>query len=624
MSIDVYDTLRLVIEPATDAEGLYFQASLQQPGIALLGGPFRQRESFRVADVQALRHAYEQHLSVLRELAAAGMPTPPRNLQDLFELGRRITAVLPETARHGIVTAVQRAQRQRRGLRIALEVTPDEAGRQVLGIPWELMVLPLTRGGQIDLGGQGFLLLNADITLVRQVQGVGRNTAPLLTQPLSVQALAAAPLDGLPIEIEPTRAALRAALSEATMDRCWFDGPGTLAALQERLRASNPQIVHLLCHGELSDTGRGERSDLLFTHSDGYTQRVTAFDLAPVLTLAPDLQLVILQACDAGATPLHHGADASDEGERLVVESVALALVRQGVPAVVAMQGKVRQDAAEEFVRICYLTLAEGGSLEAAVAAGRIAMWAAGALVDWSLPVIYQGSGLPETHTWYTRGADRIEAVLHDPTARRSLRGSVVILALVALTAGTLRWLLLPPSPLPALEHLALPLKAWALLGLAGPAIIAGAHQGVRTRRDLPISTRHAARRAQWMGAYLGYALGGVTCLVVLLFLWLIGALVFMPSWGVIGLVSSVILISLFLSYAAARSQVRSALAIMPFAPALFGPATLVLILIAALVMLIAPLGVLILPMTPLRFLLDPAPAAFVFATILMTGVLRG
>jgi hypothetical protein len=122
--------------------------------------------------------------------------------------------------------------------------------------------------------------------------------------------------------------------------------------------------------------------------------------LARVLTVAPELQLVVLQACYAGATAV----STADQGEhsRQVAESIALALVRSGVPAVIAMQGEVTQQAAAAFVRTCYASLARGERLDQAVAVGRIAMRAAGAVVDWSLPVIYQGSqqlGAP----WYTR-----------------------------------------------------------------------------------------------------------------------------------------------------------------------------------------------------------------------------
>jgi hypothetical protein len=618
-----YDSLRIVLNSAGD--GSYFQATVQQRDGVALGGPFRQQERFSAADVEQLRRSYAQHIQMLHELAALSLPVPPPDMQRLIDLGRRVAAVLPAITRQGIVEAMQRAQRQRRGLRITLEVGADEPAKQLLGIPWELMVLPLTRGAQLDTGGEGFLLLNADMTLMRQVQGVGRNTAPQLTQPLKLQALVADPTDGRPIDVDATRAAIEQALAQ-DMSGSWYHGADTLSALQERLRESYPQVLHLLCHGELSDTGQGTRSDLLFTHQDGYMQRVSAFDLAPALTLAPDLQLVVLQACYAGSTPTATQVSALGNGEteRMALESVALAIVRQGVPAVVAMQGEVAQDAAAAFVRACYRVLGRGGSLDQAIAAGRIAMHAAGGLADWGLPVVYQGSGLPEPDTWYTRLADRADAALHDPGTRRSLRGGVVALALTLLVVGTLRWLLFAPPAAPALDWLAIPLACWALVGVVGPAVVAACYRGVRERHDLPGPVRRAALRAQWMGAYLGYALGGALGLGLLVMLWALG----LPTLSTISsltlLLTDILLVALFLSYAAARSQVRSALAIAPLMPELFGRQSLGLILLAALLITAAPLGLLVLPETPLAFLLNPAPGAFVLALALVTVVLRG
>jgi hypothetical protein len=618
-----YNSLRIVLSSTGD--GSYFQATVQQRDGVALGGPFRQQERFAAADVELLRRGYAQHIQMMHELAALGLPVPPLDMQRLIDLGRRVAAVLPATTRQGIVEAIQRAQHQRRGLGITLEVGADEAAKRLLGIPWELMVLPLTRGAQLDTGGEGFLLLNADVTLVRQVQGVGRNTAPRLTQPLRLQALVAHPVDGQPIDVDATRAAIERALAP-DMTGGWYQGNDTLSVLQERLREASPQVLHLLCHGELSETGLGTRSDLLFTHQDGYMQRVSAFELAPALTLAPDLQLVVLQACYAGSVPtatLVAGLG-NGETERMALESVALAIVRQGVPAVVAMQGEVGQEAAAAFVYACYQVLGRGGSLDQAIAAGRIAMHAAGGLADWGLPVVYQGSGLPEPDTWYTRLADRADTALHDPATRRALRGGMVALALTLLVAGTLRWLLFAPPAPPALDWLVMPLACWALVGLGGPAIVAACYRGVRERRDLSGPVRRAALRAQWIGAYLGYALGGALGLGLLVVLWALGLLAVGTIPGLSVLLAGILVLALFLSYAAARSQVRSALAIAPLMPELFGRQSLVLILLAALLLTVAPLGLLVLPKSPFAFLLNPAPGAFALALALVTAVLRG
>src|SRR5947207_904862 len=125
------DSLWIGIERAADRDGAYFQATLLQRGGVALGGPFRQREQFAIADVRALRNSYAQQLQLLHELAAAGAPAPPPDMGRLIDLGRRVAAILPLTTRQGIVAAVQRAQRLGRGLRITLEVAPDEATKQL-------------------------------------------------------------------------------------------------------------------------------------------------------------------------------------------------------------------------------------------------------------------------------------------------------------------------------------------------------------------------------------------------------------------------------------------------------------------------------------------------------------
>jgi hypothetical protein len=279
-----------------------------------------------------------------------------------------------------------------------LEVAND--ARELLSIPWELIALPLSWGPCEGAGEEGFLFLNGDITLIRQVQGVGLNRPLRLDRPLRIQAFAAAPLSAPPIDSDTTLEAITQAQPSQATRYHWYDGRDTLGALQERLCVSSPQIVHLLCHGEQVDTGRGTpRYDLLFTHADGYTQRIGGADLARVLTLAPDLQLVVLQACYAGATAV---SITDDGARRQVAENIALALIRAGVPAVVAMQGEVGQAAAAVFVRACYASLARSGDLDQAVAAGRIAMCAAGDVVDWSLPVVYQGNSQPEQDAWYS------------------------------------------------------------------------------------------------------------------------------------------------------------------------------------------------------------------------------
>ena len=395
-----------------------FQIKLERPGARSRYGLLERHDIVPTTVLQELRRSYERQLQIMHDLAVAGASVPPPDESQLLVLGRQIAEILPQDVRQEIIAAVQRARQRRRVLRVVLEVAND--ARELLGVPWELMALPLGWGARDDIGEDSFLLLNANVTLIRQVQGVGINTALILDHPLRLQAFAATPLYVRPIDIHTTLEAIKQAQPSNETSQHWYNGHNTLGALQERLSESHPQVVHLLCHGEQHDVGRNvPRYDLLFTHANGYTHRVSAADLAGVLTLAPDLQLVVLQACYAGATAV----SSVDEGERSrqVAESIALALVRSGIPAVIAMQGEVAQQAAAAFVRTCYTSLTRGERLDQAVAAGRIAMRAAGGVVDWSVPVIYQGSGQNRA-PWYARLAGRFEGLLPALDSRRDAR----------------------------------------------------------------------------------------------------------------------------------------------------------------------------------------------------------
>lgn len=620
----VEDTLRIQIL-ATKHPGRY-QVSVTAPAIPLFGGPALQPQTLiTAAAIQPIRQAYEAQVAEYHELEAAGVPVPPTDPFKLIELGRRVASLLPANARQGIVEAVRRAQSRKRRLRIMLEATAET--RQFLAVPWELLVLPLKGASDLDEGGEDFLLQDARVSLVRQVRGAGQQTSPRLIRPLAVQAFLAEPRDGRAIESATTYAALEHALSPAVAAAAWYDGPGTLAAIAERLRAGGQQIMHLLCHGEESSTSYGTRHDLIFTHQDGFVQRVSAFDLAPMLSLCPQLQLVVLQACHSGTAPrlnLPGAADEQTEGERRTLESIALALIRQGVPAVVAMQGDVGQASAGAFVRVLYEELTAGSSLDGAVAAGRAAMRAAGGAIDWSLPVVYQGGIAAEEATWYTRAADRFEAAFMHPASARALRGLLLGWALVLLASGVARWLMAPASPAADLAALTGPLATWVGVGMIGPAIIAAAQRGARGRDDLSPAVRRASRYAQWGGAYLGYVLAGLLGLSLWVSLWALGVITALSGSLPLLLFVGVLLWALWFSYVIARSQWRSALAIAPIAGEIYTRSTIAIILIGAAVMLAAPLGVFALPGSPFAWLLGGAPAAMALAGVFVSFALVG
>ena len=89
------------------------------------------------------------------------------------------------------------------------------------------------------------------------------------------------------------------------------------------------------------------------------------------------LRLAVLNSCEGART------DPTDP-----FAGVAETLVRRGIPAVVAMQFEVSDDAAIEFAPALYGALAAGLPIDAAVAEARKAVYTVSQL-EWATPVLY-------------------------------------------------------------------------------------------------------------------------------------------------------------------------------------------------------------------------------------------
>jgi len=90
------------------------------------------------------------------------------------------------------------------------------------------------------------------------------------------------------------------------------------------------------------------------------------------------LRLVILNACEGARS-------ARDDP----FGGVAQALVRQGIPAVIAMQFEISDPAALTFSQSFYQAIADGLPVDLAMVEARRAIFAEGYEVEWATPVLY-------------------------------------------------------------------------------------------------------------------------------------------------------------------------------------------------------------------------------------------
>jgi len=182
----------------------------------------------------------------------------------------------------------------------------------------------------------------------------------MMDAPLRVLAMIAAPSDAPSFDAQACRRTLEEALRPACaqgLASLEIVAEPTENALRKRLAQSPVHAFHFIGHGRSQQTA--QYGTLVFQDSSGRARGLNGPYLATLLKSQPQLRWVFLQACDAGDDPLGQ---------------VATALASQGLAVVTSDAG----DAAGEFARHFYASLAAGDPADGAFAAAQEALVVAG------------------------------------------------------------------------------------------------------------------------------------------------------------------------------------------------------------------------------------------------------
>lgn len=242
----------------------------------------------------------------------------------------------------------------------------------LVSLPWELM---------FDPDDDQFLALAPDLVVVRYPELPNPINPLQLNGPLRVVLIAASPRDLPPLNLDREllriTSALKGPLERGQVVLDILRGPDTLSQLRARLR-DTAHIVHFLGHGDLDSIG-GE-GYLCFEDIDGSTERINAeLFRVHLQKQRGQTQLVVLNAC-LGALPA--------SGDPF--SSVGAALLRAGVPAVLAMQFAIPDEVATELARVLYAELAAGTPVDLAVNETRMQLYGRHpSRLDWLIPVLF-------------------------------------------------------------------------------------------------------------------------------------------------------------------------------------------------------------------------------------------
>lgn len=295
-----------------------------------------------------------------------GSTLSPRNVRSL---GKRLfESIFQGEIENCLARSLDRARDENAGLRIRLRLNDVP---ELAGLPWEYLY---------HQSKQRFLALSEETPVVRYLDLPEADPALAITLPLRILVMIADPSDISPrldsmAEWQRLLDALKV-LSDAGLVILERLPSNTLEALQIRLQQSQYHIFHFIGHG-FFDT-LSNQSNLLVEDHNGKAQNVSADALVTILRDHRALRLVFLNACEGGRN-----------SQKDIFTGMAQSLVQQGVPAVIAMQFAVTDNAAANLAPSFYRALANGYPVDAALTEARKALYVQNDTLEWATPVLF-------------------------------------------------------------------------------------------------------------------------------------------------------------------------------------------------------------------------------------------
>ncbi|HET6312754.1 MAG TPA: CHAT domain-containing protein [Chloroflexia bacterium] len=255
-------------------------------------------------------------------------------------------------------------------LRVRLRLTDVP---ELADIPWEYLYNPsLNR----------FFALDDDTAIVRYLDVPERVRPVTVTLPLRVLVMISAPTDYAQLDVQQEWANLNEALADLERNgivELQLLEDASLSALRKQLTKGQYHIFHFIGHGGFDR--QTEEGVLVMRDEAGRGRFVSGQQLGWLLHNHRTLSLAILNACEGAK------ADRAD-----AFAGTGQSLVQQGIPAVIAMQFEITDEAAKTFAYGFYSALALGQPVETALTETRLTLFSEDHGLEWGTPVLYMRS----------------------------------------------------------------------------------------------------------------------------------------------------------------------------------------------------------------------------------------
>jgi hypothetical protein len=310
---------------------------------------------------------------VEKALIRSYSPVTTRRAAPVDQVVRAFGETLSDAVLTGDVRRLfDRCREDARERQTPLRILLDTDGPNVSVIPWEFTVDPNARDEYLALR----------VPIIRSPHLIGQVSSSRVALPLRVLGVSARPADLPALDTEREREDISKAfwqrLTPGNVHIEWLH-EDRWAELAETIRSNPWHVLHIMSHGGFDpETGGGY---IQLSGENGTARPVSAVDLARLISENPSLRLIVLNACES--------AFSSAEG---IFTSTAAKLVREGVPAVVAMQYEITDNAALVFASSFYGQIAQGVPVDRAMTRAREAVKMTHDSLEWATPVLFLSS----------------------------------------------------------------------------------------------------------------------------------------------------------------------------------------------------------------------------------------
>ncbi|HEX6305341.1 MAG TPA: CHAT domain-containing protein [Anaerolineales bacterium] len=297
----------------------------------------------------------------MRRLESGEMEAARKFGGGLFE------SIFSNEVRGRLRTSMNDARQKGAGLRFRMHLNDVP---ELAELPWEYLY---------DSHLDEFLVLSNQTPLVRYLD-LPLTTRPIHVElPLKILVMISSPSDYPELDVEKEFANLTKGLG--FLEQCGLVQlkrleKASLIELQRQLRQETYHIFHFIGHGGFDE--QAQDGVLLLEDASGRGRPVSGRYLGTLLHDQPTLRLAVLNACEGGRT------SKSDP-----FSGVAHSLVQKGIPAVIAMQFEISDEAAIVLAREFYGAVADGYPVDASLAEARKAVFAESTDIEWGTPVLY-------------------------------------------------------------------------------------------------------------------------------------------------------------------------------------------------------------------------------------------